>query len=202
MARTDTLNNYLTDIATVIKAKNDDETPINASKFDEEINKLVRDDYYIDGELSKEIDTNYFINRLIIRIPIVDTSRVANFSYAFQRCSNLVELQELDGGDMINVSQAFASCGSLVIFGGLKDLGKAYLTTATANYANYTLNLSNTILNLQSLINVIDGVYDIASLGIQPQTIVFGSKLLAILEESEEGRQALARLALKGWNAS
>ena len=40
MARTDTLNNYLTDIATAIKEKKGDTAPINASKFDEEIKNL------------------------------------------------------------------------------------------------------------------------------------------------------------------
>lgn len=40
MARTDNLNNYLTDVATAIKNKKGDSTPINASNFDTEITNL------------------------------------------------------------------------------------------------------------------------------------------------------------------
>lgn len=40
MARTDTLTNYLTDVATAIKTKKGDNTPIQASSFDTEIANL------------------------------------------------------------------------------------------------------------------------------------------------------------------
>lgn len=51
MARTDTLNNYLTDIALAIKTKKKDTTPINASKFDEEIANLPSGGANVGGTL-------------------------------------------------------------------------------------------------------------------------------------------------------
>lgn len=201
MARTDKLSNYLTDVASAIKEKKGDTTPILASEFDTEILNLPKGDdvsNYIDLSLINGYKTaNYLVIRLITRLPYMDTSEVQNMSYMFSRFSELNNLQELDCSKANNVSTMFASCTALETFGGLKDLGKAFLTTASANYANYTLNLVNTILSHDSLMNVLNKVYDIASLGVQTQKIQLSSSLLNKLTAEE-----IAIATNKGWTVS
>lgn len=55
MARTDSLTNYLTDVATAIKTKKGDDTPIKASEFDTEIANLPSGG----GDLSEYMDTSW-----------------------------------------------------------------------------------------------------------------------------------------------
>lgn len=187
-------DNHLKDIASSIRSKNGTDTKYKPKEMASAINELEEVKDYINADVAKDIDTNYLLNRLIIRIPYIETSHMTNFSYAFQRCNNLVELQELDAGNATNLTSIFASCASLVKFGGLKDLGKSYLPTASANYSYYTLNLSNTDLDHDSLMNVINGLYDIASLGVATQTLQLGSVLIARLSSEE-----IAIATAKGW---
>ena len=82
-------------------------------------------------------------------------------------------------------------------------MGEAYLTTASANYSDYTLNISSATkyLTEQSLINILTNLYDIATKGCNPQKVVLGSTNLAKLA-SEDGQQALAQAQQFGWNIS
>ena len=87
-------------------------------------------------------------------------------------------------------------------FGGLKNLGKAYSTTTSANYSSYKLDLSTcTALTEQSLINVLTNLYDIATKGCKTQQVVLGSTNLAKLT-STEGQTALSNAQAKGWTVS
>lgn len=137
-------------------------------------------------------------------IPYIDTSNVAIASEMFRGCENITTIQELDGSkfndiqNMFGVSSFIDDMTKLVNFGGLKNLGQAYLTTQSANYSNYTLNLSACInLSHDSLMNVINGLYDIASAGVQPQNLQLGSTNLAKLTEDE-----IAIATNKGWTVS
>lgn len=59
MARTDSLTNYLTDVAEAIKAKKGDDTPINASTFDSEIINLP-------GRSPTAIDIKGVVNNFVV----------------------------------------------------------------------------------------------------------------------------------------
>ena len=120
--------------------------------------------------------------------------------YAFGGYS---EVPLLDCGSVMNVDRVFGvSKSTLTTLGGLKDLGKAYLTTQSANNSLYTLDLSSlSSLTEQSLINVLDNVYDIASAGCKTQTIKLGNYNLNKLT-SEAGQTALANARAKGWTVS
>ena len=86
--------------------------------------------------------------------------------------------------------------------GGFRNLGQAYLITQSTNYINYTLDLSHTnVLTEQSIINVLNNLYDIKTKGCQSQKVVLGSDNLAKLK-SEEGQQALSNAQAKGWTLS
>lgn len=134
-------------------------------------------------------------------VPQLDTSNVKNFSSMFAY-STITEIAELDASSADNVNFVFGYCRNIVDFGGLKNLGQAYLTTVSANNRRYTLDLSDaTKLTEQSLINALNGLYDIASKGCNAQKCVLGSTNLAKLT-SAEGQQALARATEKGWTVS
>ena len=127
------------------------------------------------------------------------TSNVKFFNYMFSYCSNLKIIDELDASSCTFINYMFNGTKSYFTdFGGLKDLGKAYLTTQSANNSAYTLNLSTCpALTHDSLTNVINGLYDIASIGVQPQKLQLGSTNLAKLTDEEK-----AIATNKGWSIS
>lgn len=127
-----------------------------------------------------------------------DTSKVTNFSSMFSSCSSLTTIPQFDTSKGTNFGSMFERCFSLTDFGGLENLGQAYKTTQSANYSNYKLNLSTcTALTEQSLMNVINNLYDIAAKGCNTQQLVLGSKNLAKLTAEK-----IAIATNKGWNVS
>ena len=133
-------------------------------------------------------------------IPQFNTSNVTNMSYMFYFNEKLSNIPLLDTSNVTNINSMFRGCDALTNFGGLANLGQAYLTTQNANYSNYKLDLSNTTkLTEQSIINVLTNLYDIATKGVKPQTVTLGSTNLAKLV-SEEGQQALQTATERGWN--
>lgn len=126
-----------------------------------------------------------------------DTSKITSCSNMFYGCK-FTSLPELDASSMIDISGIFSNCSNLTDFGGLKDLGKAYLTTASANSSIYTLNLSySNNLTHDSLMNVINNLYDIKTAGCNTQKLTLGTTNLAKLTEEE-----IAIATNKGWTVS
>lgn len=297
MARTDTLTNYLSDVAEAIKTKKGDDTPILASEFDTEIANLPsggggssvdwnaigyssdplfnQDGYNYALQVKEnwdETSTNYsgkFRNDSnLVYMPLVpfnssatttyemfsackylqsipqldtsnvtnmnnmfngcsslkiisllDTSKVTNMSYMFDECGALAEIPQfntknvtktnymfnnckalktvplLDFSSVTNINYMFANCYAIENLGGFKDLGKAYLTTAGANTGNYTLTITTSKLTHDSIMNVINNLYDIASAGVRQQTFEIGSTNMNKLTADE-----IAIATNKGWN--
>ena len=135
-------------------------------------------------------------------IPQLDTSSVTNITYMFSDCTRLATIPQLDGGKLTSVAYIFNNCKSLENFNGIINLGQAYLTTQSANYSNYKLVLSNsTKLTEQSIINILNNLYDIKTKGCNTQQVILGSDNLAKLT-SEEGQTALTNATAKGWTIS
>ena len=135
-------------------------------------------------------------------IPLLDTSKVTSMTYMFYDCSSLTTIPKLNASKVASVSYFVYNCYSLTTLGGLENLGQAYSTTSSANNSSYKLNLSScTKLTEQSLINVLNNLYDIATKGVAQQQCVLGSTNLAKLV-SEEGQQALSNAQAKGWSIS
>ena len=131
-------------------------------------------------------------------IPQLDTSNVTNMSYMFNGCDNLTTIPQLNGEKLTSVAGTFGNCKSLENFNGIINLGQAYLTTQSANYSNYKLNLSAcTNLTYDSLMNIINSLYDIATLGVKSQQLILGSTNLPKLTEEE-----IAIATNKGWSVS
>ena len=135
-------------------------------------------------------------------IPQIDTSMVTNMAYMFNGCKSLTTIPQLNGEKIIILSGAFSDCKLLENFNGIINLGQEYLTTQSANYDYYKLVLtSSTLLTEQSIINILNNLYDIATKGCNTQTVTLGATNLAKLT-STEGQQALASAQSKGWNIS
>ena len=135
-------------------------------------------------------------------IPQIDTSSLGNMAYMFYNCTNLTTIPQLNGKNIGILSSAFSGCKSLENFNGLINLGQEYLTTQSANYDYYKLVLtSSTLLTEQSIINILNNLYDIKTKGCNAQQVVLGSTNLAKLT-SEEGQQALSNAQAKGWTIS
>ena len=82
--------------------------------------------------------------------------------------------------------EIFDDCSRLINVGGLQNLGQAYSTTASANNADYYLSLiDNKQLTHDSLMNVINNLYDIKSKGCNPQSLVLGSTNISKLSAEE-----------------
>lgn len=144
----------------------------------------------------------YGCNKLLA-IPQLNTSKVTNMSDMFDGCSKLLAIPQLDMSSVNTLNVLlFYNCGFLMHLGGFKNLGKAY-TQTTANYSQYTLNLSVCPkLTHDSLMNVINNLYDlnltydVANGGtLYQQKLEIGSTHLAKLTDEE------IQIAIdKGWN--
>lgn len=143
-------------------------------------------------------------------MPFLDTSNVGTmhnlFYFSQYEISNhsLENVPKLNASKITYIDGAFnraytsQSFSNFTTFGGFENLGQSYLTTATANYSYYNLNLSACpALTHDSLMNVINNLYDIATKGVKTQQLVLGSTNIAKLTTEE-----LAIGTSKGWSIS
>lgn len=116
----------------------------------------------------------------------------------FNGCTFLVDLSSFYCEKVNDIREScFSGCTNLTNFDGLINLGKAY-TGQTVNNSNYTFNLSQSSkLTHSSLVNIINGVYDIASIGVASQRLILGSTNIAKLTSEE-----IAIATNKGWTVS
>ena len=139
-----------------------------------------------------------FYNSGITTIPELDTSKVTNAYNMFYSCSNLITIPKLNFENVNNVSGVLSGASNVVNIGGFENLGKAYLTNKSANYTNYGLVLTNcSKLTHDSLMNVINNLYDIAAKGVKTQQLVLGSTNISKLSAEE-----LQICTERGWSVS
>lgn len=249
MARIDTLNNFLTDVADSIREKKGSTGVIPAANFDTEIesipsgggvdindyfNTTITDQnrYYFGHDnmikampsfkvetenlsylfsdtgisiaptlIGEEKVTNfyYFLQGTNIKeIPQYNTKNGTSFQYAFNT-HKLEKMPLLNFESANNIySVVSLSSSTLIDVGGFQNLGKNYSKNLSENSADTTLNLSaHKKLTHESLMNVINNLYDIASAGVKPQQLILGSENLAKLTAEE------IKIATdKGWTVS
>ena len=132
----------------------------------------------------------------ITEIPELDTSNVTNMYTMFIKCTSLATVPMLDASKTTDVWYMFDKCPSLVMLGGLKNLGMSYASIWSAGESRATLNLSDSpLLTHDSLMNVINNLYDIKSKGVKPQILKLGNTNKAKLTAEE-----IAIATNKGWN--
>ena len=119
------------------------------------------------------------------------------FSYNFAKTINL---SNASFEKVTSISNMFSGASSLenLILKSDYNLGKGYSTTVSENYYSYTFGLNDcSLLTKESLMGIINGLYDIKTAGVKPQQLILGSTNLAKLTE-EERNIAVS----KGWTLS
>ena len=130
------------------------------------------------------------------RIPLLNTKNCTVMGAMFNECTSLDTVPMLDASKAMTISGIFNGCSSLTTLGGLKNLGMGYTTGWDANSISLTLNLSDSpLLTHDSLMNVINNLYDIKSKGLKPQMLQLGDTNKAKLTAEE-----IAIATNKGWN--
>ena len=157
---------------------------------------------------------------LLTTIPQLVTSNATNMSYMFYGCKLLTTIPQLDTGKVMDMSNMFYSCklleslpllncqsvtsmsnffgysdilDKLVDLGGFKDLGKPSSVNGTnSRFLDNAPNLTH-----ESLMNVINNLYDRKSNGLSNMSIKFGTTNLNKLSDEEK-----AIAINKGWNLS
>ena len=112
-------------------------------------------------------------------IPMLDTSNVKDMSWMFTDCLSLKTIPMLDASNVTDVNNIIGGCPSLTNLGGFKNLGKSFPTTGV-----YTLYLYSPLTH-ESLMNVINNLYDIKTKGCKTQQLILGSTNIAKLTAEE-----------------
>ena len=120
-------------------------------------------------------------------IPTLNTSNVTNMSCMFYACTKLQSLPLLDCGNItsMNVFWGYGDIYTLTNIGGFKDLK----ISITSYFLDKTPNLTT-----DSLMNVINNLYDLTANGLSGQSLKFGSTNLNKLTEEQ-----IAVATNKGW---
>lgn len=141
--------------------------------------------------------------------PQFDTSKVTTFYKMLSKCVSLKELPRLDFSSAQAIRDITNGAYRYIKLGGFKDLGKGYDTSKSANNSDYALDISygstiespnslfSTDIDHDSLMNVINDLYDIANKGVMPQSLILGSTNLAKLTAEE-----IQIATDKGWEVS
>ena len=133
----------------------------------------------------------YNCNKLTA-IPQLDTSNVTNMSYMFQYCSNLTTIPQLDCSKVTNIGMFGYSGNSYIVnLGGFKNLGMQKSVSNTTG--NYFLGASSK-LTKESVMNVINNLYDRKTAGYSVLTLKLHANTLALLSDEEK-----AIATNKGW---
>lgn len=134
----------------------------------------------------------------LIKVGNLDFSNITTANGMFNGCISLQEIAELDFSKVTDLRSFVSNCTNLINLGGFKNLGQSYQTTQSANYSRYTLDLSShTNLTHDSLMNVINNLYNIQALGCNIQKLVIGNTNIEKLSDEE-----IAIATNKGWAVS
>ena len=109
----------------------------------------------------------------------LDTSNIQDAGYAFYDCSSLETVPQLDASSVKEMYGMFINCPSLTNFGGLKNIGKAFVSEQI-----YDLHKSSKLSD-ESIQNIINGLYDMTAKGFSP-TLKLHSTVYAKLTDAQK----------------
>lgn len=120
-------------------------------------------------------------------IPNLNTSNVTNMDDMFYNCSKLQSIPLLECGNVTNMSTIFgySNLNKLTNLGGFKDLK----ISVTYKFLDLLPNLTT-----ESLMNVINNLYDLTANGLDGQSLSFGQTNLNKLNPEQ-----IAVATAKGW---
>ena len=147
----------------------------------------------------------------LVSIPQMDTSKVKYMTSMFKYCKSLTSIPQLDTSNVTTMSSMFSNCSSLTsiplldcssitstgaLF-GYSDLNKL---TDLGGFKDLKVSWSSKFLDrvpnatVESLMNVINNLYDLTANGLSGQTLKFGTTNLNKLTDEQK-----AVATAKGW---
>ena len=133
---------------------------------------------------------------------ILTTNNVTNLTGTFAYCYQLKTIPLIDLGKCETIIDAFYWCSSLEDIGGFKDLGKAY-TKTSSNYSNYTLDLQYSKLTHESLVNLINNLYDLnLTYNVSGGGTLYSQTLKLGANKNKLTAEEIAIATNKGWNVT
>lgn len=139
------------------------------------------------------MNSMFYNCKSLIEIPWLDTSNVTDMYGMFYYCFNLTTIPELDASNVKEIGQMFNNCTALTNVGGLKNLGmQAGLTLTTSKYSSLFYYCG--ALTHDSMLNIVNGLYDRASAGYSTLTLYFNATPFGLLTDEEK-----AIATNKGW---
>ena len=127
---------------------------------------------------------------VLTSIPQLDTSKVKDMNSMFSGCGTLTSIQQLDCGSVTSTSapMGYGELKSLTDLGGFKDLKVSWSSNFLDRVPNATV---------ESLMNVINNLYDLTANGLSSKTLKFGTTNLNKLTAEQ-----IAVATNKGWTLS
>lgn len=172
MARTDTLGNFLTDVADAIRAAEGSSETIQASDFDTRIEALSGGggNYNVLVDATKTYNQNGGLKSLIVEIDELDISNMKNITSIFTDCTNLTVGPIMNTSNVTNMTNMFSGCTNLttvplydtssvtsmnMMFRVCKQLANVPLfnTSKVKNFSNMFYGCQN--LSTESLDNIL-----------------------------------------------
>ena len=144
-------------------------------------------------------------------IPQLDTSKVTNMDSMFHNCSSLTSIPQLDTSNVTNMDSMFYACSNLQSI-PLLDCSSVTTESAPLGWSNLSkltdiggfkdlkVNWSSNFLDrvpnatVESLMNVINNLYDLTANGLSGKTLKFGTTNLNKLTDEQK-----AVATNKGW---
>ena len=129
---------------------------------------------------------------LLTTIPSFDLSNVTSMNCVFEYCYALKSIPLLDFGSITDISYifGFGDLTNLTDIGGFKNLGMQPTLSVNNTYGfNKAPNMTH-----ESVMNIINNLYDRKSAGYSVVTLKFATKTLALLSDEE-----IAIATNKGW---
>jgi surface protein len=114
-------------------------------------------------------------------IPQLDTSNVTAMNQTFDGCSALTTIPQLDTTKVTSMYNAFSSCHNLVNLGGFVN-------------CKVSLYIPSRRLTHESIMNVINNLYDLTANGLSGQTLTLHPDIITTLTNDE-----IAIATNKGW---
>jgi surface protein len=176
---------------------------VNWNEEDDKYHKVTDDNKALYGVLTVSNISTY--KNRIVYLPQIDTSSVTNMNSMFRGCYSLVSIPQIDTSSVTSMSYMFSSCYSLV---SIPQIDTSSVTSMNYMFNNcyslvyvYLKNIkkdctinNSTILSKESLLYIINNLYDLTVNGLSGQTLIIGSTNIAKLTADE-----IAIGTNKGW---
>lgn len=161
------------------------------------------------------IGSKFYKDKKLVYFPSVDTSNIKQLTSAFYQCINLKVVGKLNLSNATSLSNLFYMCTNLKYFDiqgsnlvNVTNIGSAFANNSSLTTVKFGYNLKPTVdftptpkLTLESLLSIIDGLYDFTGNGETPTSsqgnLKLGSDNLAKLTDEQK-----AIATSKGWTLS